>query len=173
MQDGSAADRAGIRRGDAIVAINGQDVADSNELRNRIAQLGPDASVDLTIVRNGETQTVKATLEVLPSTTVANAGTNSPADERTAGLVVEPLTPQRARQMGLSDSGGLLVTGVDPNGPASQAGIRTGDVIQQVDGQALDSTEDLRRALSGGDRPALVLVRRGQQNVFVPLPRRG
>ena len=173
VQDGSAADRAGIRPGDAIVAINKQDVADSNELRNRIAQLGPDASVDLTIVRNGETQTVKATLEALPSTTVASAGTNSPADERTAGLVVEPLTPQRARQMGLGDSGGLLVTGADPNGPAAQAGIRTGDVIQQVDGQALDSTEALRRALSGGDRPALVLVRRGDQNVFVPLPRMG
>jgi Do/DeqQ family serine protease len=173
VQSGSAADRAGIKRGDAIVAINGQDVADSNELRNRIAQLGPDASVDLTIVRNGETQTVKATLEALPSTTAAKGGTNSPADERTAGLVVEPLTPQRARQMGLSGSGGLLVTGVDPNGPAAEAGIRTGDVIQQVDGQALDSTEDLRRALAGGDRPALVLVRRGEQNVFVPLPRLG
>ncbi len=173
VQTGSAADRAGIRPGDAIVAINGQDVADSNALRNRIAQLGPDASVDLTIVRNGETKMVKATLEALPSDSAANAKTASPAGERTAGLVVEPLTPQRARQLGLSAEAGLLVTGVDPNGPAAGAGIRTGDVIQQVDGKALSSTEDLRRALSDGARPALVLVRRGEQNVFVPLPRLG
>jgi len=68
---------------------------------------------------------------------------------------------------------GLLVTDVDPNGPAAGAGIRTGDVIQQVDGKALSSTEDLRRALSDGGRPALVLVRRGEENVFVPLPRLG
>ncbi|HUE89293.1 MAG TPA: DegQ family serine endoprotease [Vicinamibacterales bacterium] len=173
VQTGSAADRAGIKRGDAIVALNGQDVADSNEVRNRIAQLGPDASVELTIVRNGETQMVKATLEALPSNSAANAGAPSSADERTAGLVVEPLTPQRARQMGLADDGGLMVTDVDPGGPAAEAGIRSGDVIRQVDGQALTSADDLRRALSDGDRPALVLLRRGEQNVFVPLPRLG
>jgi serine protease Do len=173
VQTGSAADRAGIKRGDAIVAINGQGIADSNELRNRIAQLGPNASVELTIVRNGQTQTVKAILEALPSNSAANAGTSSSADERTAGLVVEPLTPQRARQMGLGDDGGLMVTDVDPGGPAAEAGIRSGDVIRQVDGQALTSADDLRRALSDGDRPALILIRRGEQNVFVPLPRLG
>jgi Do/DeqQ family serine protease len=172
VQTGSAADRAGIRRGDAIVALNGQDIADTNELRNRIAQLGPDASVELTVVRNGEMQTVKATLEALPSNTAAR-NTDTPADERTAGLVVEPLTPQRARQMGLSDNSGLLVTSVSPDGPAAEAGIRTGDVIRQVDGQTLSSADELRRALSGGDRPALVLVRRGDQSIFVPLPRLG
>jgi Do/DeqQ family serine protease len=172
VQGGSAADRAGIRRGDAIVALNGQDIADTNELRNRIAQLGPDASVELTVVRNGETLTVKATLEALPSNTAAR-NTDTPADERTAGLVVEPLTPQRARQMGLSDNSGLLVTGVSPDGPAAEAGIRTGDVIRQVDGHTLSSADELRRALSGGDRPALVLVRRGDQSMFVPLPRLG
>jgi serine protease Do len=173
VQPGSAAARADIRPGDAIVAINGQDVADSNSLRNRIAQLGPDAPVELTIVRNGATRTVKATLEALPSNSTASARPTSPADERSAGLAVEPLTAQRARQMGLGDESGLIVTGVDPNGPAAEAGIRTGDVIRQVDGQALTTAEDLRRALSGGERPALVLLRRGEQNVFVPLPRQG
>jgi serine protease Do len=173
VQPGSAAARADIKPGDAIVAINGQDVADSNSLRNRIAQLGPDAPVELTIVRNGATRTVKATLEALPSNSTASAGPTSPADERSAGLAVEPLTAQRARQMGLGDEGGLIVTGVDPNGPAAEAGIRTGDVIRQVDGQALATAEDLRRVLSGGERPALVLLRRGEQNVFVPLPRQG
>ena len=75
--------------------------------------------------------------------------------------------------MGLGDESGLIVTGVDPNGPAAEADIRTGDVIRQVDGQALTTAEDLRRALSDGERPALVLLRRGEQNVFVPLPRQG
>jgi serine protease Do len=115
---------------------------------------------------------VKATLEALPSKTTARI-TDMPADERAAGLVVEPLTPQRARQMGLSDNSGLLVTGVNPDGPAAEAGIRTGDVIRQVDGHTLSSADELRRALSGGDRPALVLVRRGDQSMFVPLPRLG
>ena len=73
VQTGSAADRAGIKRGDAIVAVNGQEIADSNELRNRIAQLGPDAPVELTVVRNGARQTLKATLEALPSNSAANS----------------------------------------------------------------------------------------------------
>jgi S1-C subfamily serine protease len=75
--------------------------------------------------------------------------------------------------MGIIGDGGLLVRSVDPNGPAAEAGIRAGDVIQQIDGQALATPDDLRRALAAGERPALVLVRRGEQNVFVPLPRRG
>jgi Do/DeqQ family serine protease len=173
VQRGSAADRAGIERGDVIVALDGQGLSDSNELRNRIAQLGPSASVEVTIVRRGETQTLNATLEALPSNSAADAGTSTPDDERTAGLAVEPLTPDRARQMGLGVDGGLLVTGVDPAGPAAEAGIRAGDVIRQVDGRALTAPDDLRKALSEGDRPALVLVQRGEQNLFVPLRRLG
>jgi Do/DeqQ family serine protease len=61
------ADRAGIKAGDVIVALNGQDISDSNELRNKIAQLGPDARVSLTLVRDGRTQQATATLEELPA----------------------------------------------------------------------------------------------------------
>jgi serine protease Do len=163
------ADRAGIQRGDVLVAINGNRIADSNELRNRIAELGPQATVELTIVRNGQSQTRTATLEALPST---SARVNTPAsldDERTAGLAVEPLTPQRARELGLDDTSGLLVTRVSPDGPAADAGIRAGDVIAEVDGHAVSSADALRRSLASGDRPALVLVRRGDQRVFMTL----
>lgn len=61
------ADRAGIKAGDVITALNGQTIADSNELRNKIAQLGPHARVALTLVRDGRTQQASATLEELPS----------------------------------------------------------------------------------------------------------
>jgi Do/DeqQ family serine protease len=166
--------RAGVRRGDVITALNGKTVGDSNELRNRIAQLGPNANVELTVVRRGQTQKLTATLEELPS---QNAAARTPAagagaDERTAGLSVEPLTPQRARQLGLEDSTGMLVTRVNPEGPAADAGIRSGDVIQEIDGRAVSSADDLRSALSAGGRPALVLVRRGETNLYLTLERR-
>ena len=173
VQSGSAAERAGIERGDVIVAIDAQPVSDSNELRNRIAQLGPEAQVELTIVRDGETRTVNATLDALPSNSASSDGPSSSQGEPTAGLAVEPLTPQRARQMGLAADRGLLVTRVDPNGPAAEAGIRRGDVIREVDGRVLTSSDELRRALTDGDRPALVLVQRGELSMFVPLPRVG
>ena len=172
VQQGGPADRAGLQRGDVIVAVNGARITDSNELRNRIAQLGPKAKADLTIVRGGKTQTVAATLEALPSTSAANTPAGERDDERTAGLAVEPLTPERARQLRLGeDATGLLVHRVEPEGPAADAGILAGDVIQQVDGQVVRSADDLRQALNKGDRPALVLVRRGEQHVFLPLER--
>lgn len=167
-----AADKAGLQRGDVVIAINGHPVVDTNELRNKIAQLGPNAKVELTVVRNGQPEKITATLEALPSKTAA-AGTPAPrGGEETVGLVVEPLTAQRARQMGLDEASGLLVTRVDPVGPAADAGIRTGDVIQQVDGRTVNSATELRKALTTGDRPALVLVRRGEQNVFLSIARR-
>jgi serine protease Do len=169
----SPAERAGLQRGDVVVAINGQAIADGNELRNKVAQFGPGANVELTIVREGKTHKRSATLQELPSKTASAATPESRDDEGTAaGLMVEPLTPQRARQMGLDDESGLLVTRVNPDGPAAEAGVRSGDVIQQVDGRPVNSAEALRKSLARGERPALVLVRRGEQDLFLTLERR-
>lgn len=169
------ADRAGLQPGDVIVALNGHAVSDGNELRNRVAQLGPHAKVELTIVRNGQSQKAVATLEALPSKSASAApaaGRDNDDEQTAAGLVVEPLTPQRARQLGLDETSGLLVTRVDADGPAADAGIRRGDVIQRIDGRVVTTADELRQLLASGDRPALVLVRRGEQNVFVSLERR-
>ena len=114
---------------------------------------------------------VKTANSPLPSKT-ASAGTPaSRGSEETVGLVVEPLTPQQARQLGVHSASGLLVTRVDPDGPAADAGIRANDVIEQVDGRAVSSAAELRQSLTSGDRPALVLIRRGEQSVFVTLER--
>ncbi|MDQ3439244.1 MAG: DegQ family serine endoprotease [Planctomycetota bacterium] len=172
VQARGPADRAGLRPGDVIVALNGQAVSDSNELRNKIAQLGPNAKVDLTVVRNGATQKATATLEALPSKSAAAVPAPSRDGEGAAGLAVEPLTVARAKQLGLDETAGLLVTHVDPSGPAADAGLQRGDVIQKVDGRPVASVGELRQVLTQGERPALVLVRRGEQNLFVSLARR-
>lgn len=159
VSEGGPAARAGLRRGDVITAIDGVRINDSNELRNRIAILGPGARVELTIVRDGKAQTISATLEELPSRSAAQATPRGQGDERTAGLVVTP------------DDRGLVVRQVQPDGPAADAGILAGDVITQVDGQDVRSAADLKAALRGGDRPALVLLQRGDQHLFVSLDR--
>jgi serine protease Do len=169
--DGPAA-AAGVKRGDVITAINGEPVADGNALRNRIAQLGPGGKAELTIVRNGRMQKLTATLEELPSATADAAPAGRGGNATAGGLAVEPLTPQRARQMGIEGESGLVVTRVEPDGPAADAGFRSGDVIQEVDGQAVGSSADLKKSLAAGDRPALVLVRRGEQSLFLTLSRR-
>jgi S1-C subfamily serine protease len=82
------------------------------------------------------------------------------------GIVVEPLTPQTAERYGLrGQTQGVIVTDVDPDGPAAEAGIRPGDVIREVNRQPVRNTADLESAVrAAGDRPLLLLVSRQNPN---------
>jgi Do/DeqQ family serine protease len=169
---GSAGERAGLRRGDVILAVDGQPIADSNALRNRIASTKPGTSVSLTIVREGSERTVTATLGELEGADRRGVSGESDSRRGTFGLSVEPLTGDKARELGVSTDAGLVVVGVDPNGPAADAGLKAGDVIEKVDGRAVTNGDELRSALNAaGDRPALVLVHRKDQSLFVTLKR--
>ena len=168
-----AAAEAGVKRGDVITAIDGQKVSDSNSLRNHIAALGPNAKVSLTVVRDGRERTLTAKLDELPSK-MADAMPGSEGPDRTGiGLAVEPLTPEKARRLGVDADTGLLVTNVDPSGPAADAGLQRGDVIEEVEGKPVKSVAELRSELSrAGDRPALMLVRRGESSLYLTLDQR-
>ncbi len=174
VEAGSPAQRAGIQRGDVILAFNGQPVSDGNSLRNQVARTAPQSKVNLQIVRDRREQTLAATLAELPS---GQASTGEPATQQEGGLLgltVEPLAPEQARQQGLR-SGGLTVRAVEPASPASEAGIRVGDVIREVNRGPADSVATLQNALrAAGSRPVLLLVTRQGADFFVALaPPRG
>jgi S1-C subfamily serine protease len=84
-------------------------------------------------------------------------------------VTVAPLTPELAARLRLpEDRQGLVVTSVEPGGPASEAGLQQGDLIEQANRQPVKSVEDLRAAIQGaGERPLLLLVTRGDGTVFV------
>jgi serine protease Do len=168
VQEDGPADAAGVKRGDVIVALNGAEVESSNDLRNEVAALKPGTKAELTVVRGGREHTITATLGELPTrseeTTTAQGETTG-----SVGLAVEPLPAERARQLDIE--GGLLVTAVNGGSDAADAGFRRGDVIEQVDGRRVARAADLREALARGERPALVLVRRGDASLFLTLPR--
>jgi serine protease Do len=171
VKAGSPADNAGLRRGDVITAIDGAAVKDGNVLRNHVAQLLPGSNVKLTLLRGGKEQTVSVTLAQLQAANSGARSRDSGADPTGYGMSVEPLTPERAKQLGVSASAGVVVTAVEPSGRAAGAGIRNGDVISEVDGKPVHGAEALRSALPAGSRPALLLVHRGGTTVFVPLER--
>ena len=173
ISSGSAAERAGLRRGDVILAVDGQQVADSNALRNRIASTKPGTAVKLTILRDGSEQTVTATLGELERTSARGSGEPSDGREDGAfGLRAEPLTRERARELGVSTDTGVVITGVAPGSRAADAGLRAGDVIERVDGKDVTSVDELRAALGAkSDRPALLLIHRKDQSLFLPLDR--
>lgn len=170
VQPESPADRAGLQRGDVILSFNGTEIPDSNSLRNRVASTEPGSKVTLGVLRDGKTQTIAATLgELAAPRRAANDGTPDGEHGR-YGLAVEPLTPDVARQLGVQNATGLVVSDVAPGSAASDAGIRSGDVIQQVNRRPVKSVTELQEALKeSGTRPALVLINRQGSDLYVAL----
>ena len=168
VTDDGPADEAGIERGDVLIAIDGNPIDDSNELRNRIAATKPGGSVKLTVIRDGKERGLTATLDELPSTRAAAQSEDDDPRAGALGLQVQPVPGERARALGLDEGDGLLVTAVRPGSPASDAGFQSGDVIEEVNRQPVTGVETVRDAVADAEgRPVLVLVRRGEQPLFL------
>jgi serine protease Do len=171
VDPGSAAARAGLRQGDVIVAVDGEKLTDTNTLRNRIASTKPGSKVALEIIRNGSAQTVQATLDAKTA-----AATRTPRGEDSEegggfGMTVSPLTPDLANELQLKNrTEGVVIRDLDADGAAADAGLRQGDVISQVNGEAVKTPTELKAALTkAGSRPSLLLVTRDNVDVFVTL----
>ncbi len=174
VQQGSAADSAGIRQGDVITALNGTPVNDSNELRNRVASTQPGTDVTLDVLRDGRQQQIRARLGEYKAPNsqderAEGGDTGGNTGSGKLGVSVEPVTPEIARQLQLRPGEtGVVVGEVDPNGPAADAGIQQGDVIEQINRQPVRSASDIASALQrAGSRPVLLLVSRRGQTVFL------
>lgn len=172
---GGPAERAGIRRGDVITAINKQPVIDNNSLRNLVASMPPGSNVDVTALRNGRDQNFTVALAELPDRERPESEEESRnrggSGNEKFGLTLQPLSAETASRYGLdADDQGLLVTRVDPNGSAANAGIREGDLIQEVNRQPVQSVAQFSAAVvQSGARPALVLVKRRNAVIYLTL----
>jgi serine protease Do len=172
---GKAAERAGIKRGDIITAINGEKVEDSNVFRNKIAGTAPGTEVKLTVFRDGSTQEITAKLDEFDLDAASrnpNEGDNGGAapekESGRLGLSLQPVTPDVARQLKLPSNDGLVITDIDPTGPAAEAGLARGDVVLEVNKQAVSSPDDVRAALDkAGSKPVLLLVSRRGQTIYL------
>jgi Do/DeqQ family serine protease len=174
VRSGSGAERAGIRQGDVITAINDAPVSDTNAFRNRVASNGPGSEVTLTVVRDNKEQKIRATLgefteEAAREENQNEGGPGSRSGGGKLGITVEPLTPDIAQELQLKPgTTGVVVTSVDPSGPAVEASIQRGDVIQEVNRQPVKSAEDLRAAIEkSGGKPVLLLINRRGETAFL------
>src|SRR5580765_7213186 len=167
----SAADRAGIKRGDVITTFNGQPVQDYNALRNRVADLTPGSSVSVVVVRDGSEKTLNVKLDEATGTRASRErdGASGSDDKAALGIAVAPLTPDLAAEAKLPrNARGVVVQDVNPDGRAADAGIQAGDIILEVNRQSVQSVDDLRAAVrKSADRPTLLLVNRDGHDIFV------
>jgi Do/DeqQ family serine protease len=176
VQNGGPAEKAGLKRGDVITAINKQPVLDNNSLRNLVASLPPGSNVDVTALRNGHDQDFQVALAELPDRERPASDDEDTSSAATPGntkfgLTVQPLTAEAATRYGLdADDQGLLVTRVDPAGSAANAGIRQGDLIQEVNRQAVKTVPQFSAAIQqSGAKPALVLLKRRNAVIYLTL----
>jgi serine protease Do len=169
VSDDSPAAKAGLRQGDVIVAYRGEPVSDVGNFRNRVALTTPGTSQDLTIVREGERQTLQVTIGTLTPDAFASAAPAQTSDE--LGLTVQTLTPQLAEQFGGQPGEGVLVTEVKPGSIAATAGIEPGTLILQVNRQWVKNVGDFQNAVKAGRKTGrvLFLVRKEGMQRFVVL----
>ena len=168
---GSPAEKVGLKQGDVIVKVNGQAIDNSNSLRNRVSELAPGTAVTLDVVRHGESRQLTATLGEMTAEE-QSAPASPSAKTGDLGMTLQSLTPSLASRFNVPrGTSGAIVTAVDPSSAAAQVGIRSGDVITELNGQAIDSPAKAREVLSAHhDRPVLAAVVRGGQHFFVALP---
>ncbi len=174
VEKDTPAAKAGVQRGDIIVKFGGRVVHDEHELPETVAQAPIGKSVPIEVIRNGKHITLSATIAQMGAEQVASAeGAGSGANW---GLSVENLTPDIARQLGVSGTNGVVISKVTPDSPADAAGLQQGDVVLEVDHSKVTSPDDFA-ALAGQaqkkSQPALLLVQRGDATIFTVIKPKG
>jgi serine protease Do len=167
---GSPAAEAGLRQNDVILEIDGQAVKSTGQLRNRIAMSKPDTQVKLLVLRDGQRQTLTATLGKRPEREYV-AGPLRREPRQPLGLSVRNLTPRTAQHYGYQGQSGVIVDDVMTLSIAAQEGISPGMLIKQVDKEPVRNTREfaiaMRKARQKGQ--ALLLVANGRYSRFILL----
>ena len=173
-QPNSPAEKAGIRAGDIITAVNGTPIKDARALAQQIARAAPGSTAKLSVIRDGRTNNVEVTLATMPNQeqeadAQPQQERQEPRSEQHLGMSLAP-----AQEVEGTGKQGVVVLGIDPNGPAAQNGVETGDVILDVAGKAVQTPSQVREAInatrSQGRRSVLMRVKSKQGTKFVALP---
>ena len=177
VERGSPAAEAGLQPGDVVLEMNGNPIGTYMDFRNAIAALRPGTAVQLLVWRDGKTAEQTVTLGERPTEPgqakqqeQQRPSPQTPQEARQSlGIEAQNLSRGLAQRFGYQPGEGVIVTVVTPEGPASNAGIRPGDLIVRVNRQPVSSVDQLATALRAARRSgqALLLIRRGQLSRFV------
>ncbi|RJQ51040.1 MAG: DegQ family serine endoprotease [Nitrospiraceae bacterium] len=169
---GSPAEKAGLRRGDIIIEVDGKEIRNVETLRNTIAQNRAGSKIRLTVLRDGEKITLSATITEFPQD-LAQAEPTEPEESFSyqenalAGFSVMDLTQEIAKQLDLSkNEKGVIIVKVEPYSAAEDAGLRKGDIIQEINKKSIKTINDFNNIVSRvkkGDTLLLFMNRSGSK----------
>jgi serine protease Do len=168
---GTPAEKGGLKAGDVITSLNGKKINDVTQFRMAVADEQPGSRIAMQVLRDGKNAEVTATLGDR-SKMAANQGKKdeeaAPAKESWMGIKVEPITDQIARALDLESSDGVIITEVDPDGPANGK-LQERDVVIEIDRKPVADIGDFRKIsadLKNAKKAVLFRVIRGGQKTF-------
>jgi serine protease Do len=165
---GSPAQEAGLHRGDIVLEVNGTPVANSNQLRNSISMMEPGTKINVKVVRDGSEREMSVKLAEMPTETAMAGRDEEGSTKVLEGVEVTNMTPNLAEQLGMpASSTGVVVTGVEPSSKSADAGLRKGDVIQEVNRQPVKNVSEFQSALKKSGNEPLLLVNRQGRTLFI------
>jgi serine protease Do len=169
VERGGPADKAGLKTGDVIIALDGKPVERSNELPPRVANLKPGTKATFEVWRDRKKVPVTVAIAELKDDKVAQANPAANEREQVAsagklGLALRQLNPEERRQ--LNGTEGLVVE--EASGAAANAGIQAGDLVTAINGKPVKSIDDVRKAVPEQGKVA-ILIRRGEASIYVPV----
>lgn len=165
VQEDSPAEKAGLMAGDVILSVNGEPIEQFGEVSAIVSSMRPGSEAHLGVWRDRKEIEIDVRVAELEEEPARTASQESKQKGAQLGMVVRPLSDQERRQ--LDSDAGVVVEQV--SGPAALAGVQPGDIIVGVNGEPLESVDELREAVEQADESVALLVRRGDAQLFIPV----
>ena len=172
VEPGGPASEAGMERGDVIIEFNGEEISEMESLPRVVARTPVGTNVNVIVLRKGKHKTLTVKLGELDGEEQVASKTDSTGEHEDLGLTVGLLDERTAEQLGLENSKGVLVRQVKPESPASIAKLRRGDVILEVNQKPVPNVKAFNEATKSSSKGTLLLVRRGEAEIFVALKKK-
>ena len=162
------ADKAGIEPQDIILSINGIEVGTSREITSMIADLGVGETVKIKALRNGKTRTFSVKIAKREETRISARSTRK-EKQTELGISVENVTPEIARRFNLKNAKGVIVSAVEPDSKANEAGVRKLDIIKEINHKSIATVSDLNKVISEikKDEPIRMFIWRTNRGFLV------
>ena len=161
VSPGRAADKAGVKRDDIVLEVDGQPVHNAVDLRSQIGRTAPGVEVELLVLRDGEQKRIEVELESLTEEVLAtSAGARGSNEVRgPLGIRVENLKDEWAERLGYEDESGVMIVRVARGSEAAKRGLRRGMLIQEINGEQVETVEDYEDALEEIEPGSAFMIR--------------
>jgi serine protease Do len=150
------------------LSINGKEVGSAREITNMIADFGVGETVKIKVLRSGETRTFKVKIAKREDTRISSRSTRK-EEQSELGISVENVTPEIARRFNLKDAKGVIVSAVEPDSKAEEAGVRRLDIIKEINHKSIATVSDLNKVITEikKDEPIRMFIWRTNRGFLV------